>query len=843
MSDSDDERNDGGFGKMNRKKGSGGFQSMGLSHPVYTAITQRGYKNPTPIQRKAIPIILEKRDVVAMARTGSGKTAAFLIPMIERLKTHSAKFGARGLILSPSRELAFQTLKFFKELAKNTDLRTCVLVGGDTLDDQFSTIAMNPDVLIATPGRLMHLIIEMNLDLRLIEYVVFDEADRLFELGFAEQLREILHKLPEDRQTLLFSATLPKLLVDFAKAGLADPALIRLDVDTKLSPDLELFFFNLKAEEKDAALLYMLNTVIPRTEQTIIFVATKHLVEYVHELLNLAGVSSTYVYGSLDQVARNMHIAQFRAGEVKILIVTDIAARGLDIPMLDNVINYDFPASSKVMVHRAGRVARAGRRGRAFSLLTSDELPFLLDFQLFLGRPLVYGTVYENTNLVPNYTKEIIVGTLAPASVDLERENVLQWLKNNATLTALAQSVKNSYKLYNKTRGTASRESYTRAKDISNSHIGIHPYLGTFVMKKELERASVLEQLSNFRPSETIFEVGRRGLKSSEAQLMQVRRQQFAGKIAAQKDKRVKDKEKILEYRPTDNKTDELPDYLFSSVITDVDQVSKKRKRESTSKDPEFYIAYEKKDSATERGYSVNATEQRSSGVDSLAERGAELVVDLNGDDEDSLRRKKGNLTWDKRKKKFVRETVGADNKKRIKTDSGASIPASFKSNKFEMWQKKTRVELPRSGEEELKSLPAAVESSVLGIRKYRHNKITAADPKSANFKRKQAAMERAIRKGEKLPEKKTPQGNAQAQAKGVKSELRSSEQIAKMRRQKEQRRLKTGRHGPGHGKKGGSSSSGKKGGSSASSKKGGSSSFGKKGSFGAKTSSFRKKR
>lgn len=206
---------------------------------MYKAIIHKGFKVPTPIQRKCIPIVLQGDDVVGMARTGSGKTAAFLIPMFEKLKAHSAKVGARALLLSPSRELALQTQKVCKELGKYTDLRSCVLVGGDSLDDQFSMLASNPDILIATPGRLLHLMVEMELDLRTVQYVVFDEADRLFEMGFAVQLHEILSRLPPTRQTLLFSATLPKMLVDFAKAGLQEPTLIRLDADTKISRDLE----------------------------------------------------------------------------------------------------------------------------------------------------------------------------------------------------------------------------------------------------------------------------------------------------------------------------------------------------------------------------------------------------------------------------------------------------------------------------------------------------------------------------------------------------------------------------------------------------------------------------
>jgi ATP-dependent RNA helicase DDX54/DBP10 len=222
----------------------------------------------------------------------------------------------------------------------------------------------------------MHLIIEMNLDLKRVEYVVFDEADRLFELGFSEQLHEILYKLPETRQTLLFSATLPKLLVDFSKAGLNDPVLIRLDVDTKISKDLECLFFHVKSEEKEAALLYTLRHLVAKKALTMIFVATKHHVEYLQTLLTDAGITNTYIYGALDMEARKIHLAQFRSGKIPVLIVTDVAARGIDIPLLDYVVNYHFPGYPKVFVHRVGRVARAGRKGTAISLVSNDEVGF-----------------------------------------------------------------------------------------------------------------------------------------------------------------------------------------------------------------------------------------------------------------------------------------------------------------------------------------------------------------------------------------------------------------------------------------------------------------------------------
>uniref|UniRef100_H2ZC86 RNA helicase n=1 Tax=Ciona savignyi TaxID=51511 RepID=H2ZC86_CIOSA len=331
------------------------FIDWRLSHSVFKGVIRKGYKVPTPIQRKCIPLILSDKDVVAMARTGSGKTAAFLIPMFEKLQVTQSGAGARALLLSPTRELALQTFKFVKELGKYTSLRTACILGGDSMSEQFSAMHENPDVIIATPGRLMHVLVEMELRLSNMHYVVFDEADRLFELGFQEHLREILRRLPEDRQTLLFSATLPKQLVEFAKAGLNDPTLVRLDLDSKLSDQLKLAFLHLREDDKLPILIHLLRNVFKETEQSVVFVPTKHHVEYVKDVLQLLGMSCSYVYSSLDQTARKINIAKFRNKKTMVLIVTDVAARGLDIPMLDNVVNYSFPAKSKLFVHRVGK--------------------------------------------------------------------------------------------------------------------------------------------------------------------------------------------------------------------------------------------------------------------------------------------------------------------------------------------------------------------------------------------------------------------------------------------------------------------------------------------------------
>ena len=318
------------------KNKTGGFQSMGLSAGVYRSVMRKGYRVPTPIQRKAIPAIMEGRDVVAMARTGSGKTAAFLLPLLEKLGVHSPTVGVRGLVLSPTRELAVQTHTFALELSHfiQPALRFALLVGGDAVEEQFDTLSRNPDVIVGTPGRLQHVLVDAQLSLARVEYVVCDEADRLFEMGFATQLDAILSSVPETRQNCLFSATMPAILADFTRAHLHEPHLIRLDVETKLSDALEIHFLRVRPQEKLGALLVVLNQLLNSNEQTIVFVATRHHVEMVYEMLLTASYEVTCIYGTLDAAARKIALGKFRAGKAKVLVVTDVAARGIDVPLV-----------------------------------------------------------------------------------------------------------------------------------------------------------------------------------------------------------------------------------------------------------------------------------------------------------------------------------------------------------------------------------------------------------------------------------------------------------------------------------------------------------------------------
>ncbi|GAB9473922.1 Dead/deah box RNA helicase [Globisporangium polare] len=525
-------------GKSNGKgAGVGGFQHLGLSPLVFRGVMAMGYKVPTPIQRKSLPIVLSGKDVVAMARTGSGKTAAFLIPMLEKLKEHSKKIGVRALILSPTRELAVQTMRFTKMLAKFMNLKISLIVGGEGMEQQFESIASNPDIIVATPGRLMHHLQEIpDFNLKVVEYVVFDEADRIFEMGFAEQLQEILKNMPTSRQTLLFSATLPKALVQFARAGLSEPELIRLDVENKISENLKMTFFTVRSNDKAALFLYMVREFIPKDDQTIVFAATRHHVELLHELLKANHIESSCVYGDMDQASRKINIGKFRAKKTNLLIVTDVAARGIDIPLLNNVLNYSFPSTAKLFVHRVGRAARAGRSGTAFNFVDPDEMPFMVDLHLYIGRRLEDSTPVGVTpySLETMQVADIHYGAFPNELIDQETEHMADVMKNHPQVSPLVKVCENAYKAYSRTRADPSKLSIKRAKDVLAKKI--HPLFMEAYMKEDskAEKVEYIESLQTFRPPQTIFEIAsgtHAAKKNSAAVIMMQGKRKLHGKI------------------------------------------------------------------------------------------------------------------------------------------------------------------------------------------------------------------------------------------------------------------------------------------------------------------------
>ena len=516
--------------KLNKKKQkSGGFESMDLPPDIFRAIKRKGYRLPTPIQRKAIPVISTGVDVVAMARTGSGKTAAFVVPVLAALQKHSLRNGARALILAPTRELALQTFAVTRDMAKFTDLRLCALVGGDSMEMQFEDLANNPDVIVATPGRVLHHTNEIeSFSLRLVEKVVLDEADRLLEMGFQDQLSEIMKKVSQSRQTLLFSATLPSALAEFVKVGLRDPRVIRLDAEMKISEDLRLTFALVRKEAKIAALLRILQTVVENEKsQTVVFASTRHHVEHLETLLKKEGHSCVSIFGAMDFAARKIALATFKSGKANVMVVTDVAARGIDVPLLDNVINYDFPANAKLFVHRVGRVARAGRKGIAHSILVKEELGYVVDLHLFLGRKIKPADIVPPQNEEEaekraregDANEESVVGTFPIGSLDLLADRVRELHETHIELEALQKTTVNAYKAYQKTRIPASSESVARAKPLIEC--GPHPLFcaaifrkasnaggtaNTTTYKNAKELAELMRGMKNYRPHATVLE-------------------------------------------------------------------------------------------------------------------------------------------------------------------------------------------------------------------------------------------------------------------------------------------------------------------------------------------------
>lgn len=692
-------------GKSKSKK-SGGFQSMGLSFGVIKAITKRGYKIPTPIQRKTIPLILEGRDVVAMAKTGSGKTACFLIPMFEKLKRREPTKGARALILSPTRELAVQTYKFIKELGRFMDLKTILVLGGDSMDSQFSAIHTCPDIIVATPGRFLHLCVEMDLKLNSVEYVVFDEADRLFEMGFGEQLNETLHRLPACRQTVLFSATLPKLLVNFARAGLNDPILLRLDVESKLPEGLMLKFLYCRPDERYTALVVLLKYVIPQDAQTVVFAGTQHHVELICYILTKCGISNTAVYSSLDPSARKINTAKFVNKKVSVLTVTDVAARGIDIPSLDYVVNLHFPGKPKLFVHRVGRCARAGRTGIAYSIFSTDDAAHVLDLHLFLNRQF---------NINDNKTLGI-----APQELMEEEHLSVTEVKNSQDIAGVLRTSENAYKKYLSSRPVASAESNARIKKIkfySCKHLD--DFLAANLSLRQTESANcennskskedlmaedrklqeekhdLLLKMRNFKPSTTIFELNR-SQKSLPFSIMKVQRAKHTNVIEKYRNKMEEiEKEEANKQLEADEKeeadeadADEI-NKAFNKIVAPKKRKNledlyndKKKKKKTHAKDSENYIPYQSADKHTEDGLAINSFERQA--------MNAEFSV-VDRDNSADFRAKPGMKKWDRIKKKMV--SVQDPRAGKIRTESGAWIPASFKTGRYSDWKEKSKIE------------------------------------------------------------------------------------------------------------------------------------------------------
>ena len=366
------------------------FDSLGLSKALLRALADQGYTTPTPIQQQAIPVVLQGRDVLAAAQTGTGKTASFTLPMLQRLATARAKDAAdhhpRALILVPTRELAAQVAESVSTYGRHQHLRSAVIFGGVKINPQIAQQRRGVDILIATPGRLLDHVQQRTLDLSAIEILVLDEADRMLDMGFIHDIRKVLALVPDKRQTLLFSATFSSEIRTLTDKLLKDPVAIDVAPRNSAAESVAQVVHPVDRERKRELLSHLIGA--NNWRQVLVFTRTKHGANRLAQQLERDGLSAAAIHGNKTQAARTRALAGFKDGSVRILVATDIAARGLDIDQLPHVVNFELPNVAEDYVHRIGRTGRAGNEGEAMSLVCVDEHKLLRDIERLLGRRL-----------------------------------------------------------------------------------------------------------------------------------------------------------------------------------------------------------------------------------------------------------------------------------------------------------------------------------------------------------------------------------------------------------------------------------------------------------------------
>ena len=375
------------------------FNELNLSAPVLRAVAQAGYESPSPIQAAAIPPVLAGRDLMGCAQTGTGKTAAFALPMLDHLTASAPrKKGAiRALILTPTRELALQIGESFEAYGKYLTLRSTVIFGGVGQAPQVAALKKGVDILIACPGRLNDLVGQGLLDLSNIEIFVLDEADRMLDMGFVHDVKKVIAKLPRQRQNLMFSATMPKEIEQLAAGILHDPAFVKVDPVSSTVDRIQQSLYFVEKGNKKFLLPWLIKNLKPEVVNALVFSRTKHGADKIAKDLNKQGIPAAAIHGNKSQTARVTALEDFKAGKTRVLVATDIAARGIDISELSHVFNYDLPEVPETYVHRIGRTARAGADGTAVSFCAPEEKEYLAGIEKLNRRqiPVVSGHPWD----------------------------------------------------------------------------------------------------------------------------------------------------------------------------------------------------------------------------------------------------------------------------------------------------------------------------------------------------------------------------------------------------------------------------------------------------------------
>ena len=375
------------------------FNELHLSAPLLRAIAEAGYENPSPIQAAAIPPVLEGRDLMGCAQTGTGKTAAFALPMLDRLNAVPArkKGAVRALILTPTRELALQIGESFAAYGKYQKLRHTVIFGGVGQGPQVEAIRKGVEILIACPGRLNDLVGQGLVDLSHVEIFVLDEADRMLDMGFVHDVKRVIAKLPKERQNLMFSATMPKEIEQLAEGILKDPAFVKVDPVSSTVDRIDQSLYFVEKGNKKFLLPWLIKNLKPEVVNALVFSRTKHGADKIAKDLNKQGIPAAAIHGNKSQTARVTALEDFKAGKTRVLVATDIAARGIDISELSHVFNYDLPEVPETYVHRIGRTARAGADGTAVSFCAPEEKEYLAGIEKLNRRqiPVVSGHPWD----------------------------------------------------------------------------------------------------------------------------------------------------------------------------------------------------------------------------------------------------------------------------------------------------------------------------------------------------------------------------------------------------------------------------------------------------------------
>jgi len=369
------------------------FDSLGLSAELLRAISEHGYTQPTPIQTQAIPVILGGQDILAGAQTGTGKTAGFTLPMLQRLSQSTPQAGnskhrrpIRALILTPTRELAAQVAESVKTYSAHLPLNSAVIFGGVSINPQINKLRKGVDILVATPGRLLDHVGQRTADLSQVEILVLDEADRMLDMGFIKDIRKVLALLPKQRQNLLFSATFSNEIKKLTQGLLHNPVMIEVARENTTAERIEQLVHPVDRKRKRELLSWLIGS--QEWRQVLVFTRTKHGANRLSEQLGNDGITAAAIHGNKSQGARTRALADFKNGKVRVLVATDIAARGLDIDQLPHVVNFELPNIAEDYVHRIGRTGRAGNEGVAISLVCVDELGLLKDIERLIKRQI-----------------------------------------------------------------------------------------------------------------------------------------------------------------------------------------------------------------------------------------------------------------------------------------------------------------------------------------------------------------------------------------------------------------------------------------------------------------------